>query len=229
MSYESERRAVELAEEARDAAWAERMAVGAMEYGKVSCSHRAIRFGRCADCNKPTVCDMCGAESPSSFECRGGLSVRCLECRLSPPSASGFGDWFGAGQNSVRQQQLNAQALSTNPEPVHRCMVPSCGEVAVWSQPDRNVKGGVARLCLACAQKLEPSMPVEPTTEQSLARADDWERLAQTEREGRMYSQDRANRLADECGSLRAERDELLRENGALRRTVEKLERKAKR
>lgn len=67
--------------------------------------------------------------------------------------------------------------------------------------------------------------PREPTAEQSLARADDWERLAHSEREGRMYSQDRANRLSDECGTLRAELDELLRENAVLRRKVEKLER----
>lgn len=36
----------------------------------------------------------------------------------------------------------------------------------------------------------------------------------------------RANRIADECGALRAERDELLKENATLRRTVERLERK---
>lgn len=39
---------------------------------------------------------------------------------------------------------------------------------------------------------------------------------------------ERANRLSDECGTLRTERDELLRENAVLRRKVEKLERKAK-
>lgn len=38
----------------------------------------------------------------------------------------------------------------------------------------------------------------------------------------------RANGIADECGTLRAERDELLKENATLRRTVERLERRAK-
>lgn len=35
----------------------------------------------------------------------------------------------------------------------------------------------------------------------------------------------KASRLADECGALRTERDELLRENAVLRRGIEKLER----
>lgn len=39
----------------------------------------------------------------------------------------------------------------------------------------------------------------------------------------------RANRLSDECGALRTERDELLRENAVLRRKCERLERKVKR
>jgi hypothetical protein len=36
----------------------------------------------------------------------------------------------------------------------------------------------------------------------------------------------RNSKLADEAGQLRSERDELLRENAVLRRTVERLERK---
>lgn len=39
-------------------------------------------------------------------------------------------------------------------------------------------------------------------------------------------AQARANRLSDECGALRTERDELLVENATLRRKLEKLERK---
>ncbi len=38
----------------------------------------------------------------------------------------------------------------------------------------------------------------------------------------------RANELSDQCGALRTENDELLRENAQLRRQVERLERKAK-
>lgn len=47
--------------------------------------------------------------------------------------------------------------------------------------------------------------------------------------DGETTERQRANRLADECGALRTERDELLRENAQLRRTIERLERRAKR
>lgn len=43
---------------------------------------------------------------------------------------------------------------------------------------------------------------------------------------GEETDQQRANRLADEAGALRSERDELLRENATLRRQIERLERK---
>jgi hypothetical protein len=41
------------------------------------------------------------------------------------------------------------------------------------------------------------------------------------------HLQAHADRLGDECGALRTERDELLRENATLRRKIERLERKA--
>jgi hypothetical protein len=97
-----------------------------------------------------------------------------------------------------------------------RCSLPSWRATASWTQPDANAKGGYVHFCEEHRKRLDA------TPRWIVGSPDvDLEHL-KAERE-------RASRLSDECGALRTERDELLRENAQWRRKYEQLERKVKR
>jgi hypothetical protein len=105
-----------------------------------------------------------------------------------------------------------------------RCSLPSCRTTASWTQPDANAKGGYVHFCeehrKGMRDATQPAHP--PEWQHQLERANKLDVALKAER-------DRASRLSDECGALRTERDELLRENAQWRRKYEQLERKVKR
>lgn len=166
--------------------------------------------------------------------------MKCKFCGLGEStSTNGVGcGWcqvhrLASVEAGIAQQQANVQAQAAGN--IDRALYANQISNAREAQQAQASAAAQAHGHIPFAQRVQISKVIDgQTADLEAAR----KRIAELEdqnghltgwREAAIKVQERANRLSDEAGALRTERDELLRENAVLRRSLERAERKGKR